>query len=125
MLSPTAAIDSLKHGQFREAVPAAEWAELQPIIFELVERRGKFVLLVELGCGCMLPIFYEATQAAMADGTKRDVLVSRVAQPKDWDAACPFRALPERAVGQTILGIRLPWGHGSVKMALEALDAGN
>jgi hypothetical protein len=122
-LSPVHTMDSLKHGQFSEVLSEEEWKAFKPELFEIIGKHGKFTLLVQLGCGCVLPIFYESTVAKMEDGSKQEILVSRVAQPKDWDAACPFRSVPESATRVPQLTIPLfSWGHGSVKFALQRLE---
>lgn len=125
LLSPVHTFDSLKHGQFSEVLSADEWKQFKPILFEMIEKHKKFTLLVELGCGCMVPIFYQVTTAKMQDGTTKDLLVSRVAKPRDWDAACPFRMVPQSATLGPQLSIPLlSWGHGSAETALRILEVG-
>lgn len=122
MVMPWSILGALKDGQFHKVLSPDAWADFKPLMFAMIEQKGKFIIQVELKCGCLLPLFYEVTAAHLTDGSQRDVLVSRIAQPKDWEEQCPFRVLPESAKGQPILAFRTEWSHDEVKAALARLE---
>lgn len=112
---------ALLDGEFHKVMDAQAWADFKPMMFQIIDKKGKFILMIVLKCGCRLPLFYEVVVAHMEDETKRDVLTCRPVWPKDWDTACPFQALPQSALGQTVLEFRTEWHHHEVEDALRRL----